>query len=200
MRKYMILCAAFLFAACAVSAGENARKAAALKLAICPDEAVEVEETPAAAPVQVAPVQAAVVSEVVGVCAAPVVTCPLPAQTCAPAQPKAKKQLVYVEEEYVRDEVHTEIVEEPRVRKVRNTYDVVHEKTVRDSLIAKVPSPTGNAPRLARGNNQRIKQYTKKETFVEEENYIAKVKYRKVYPTVRTRKVPMLVDVEEPTN
>lgn len=192
MRKYMMLCAAFLFFACASSAGENARKAAALKLALCPDSAVEVEETPVA----------------VGGCAVPVVTCPqpvqtcsLPAQTCAPAAPQVKKQLVYVEEQYVRDEVHTEIVDEERTRKVKNTYDVLHEKTVRDSLIAKMPSPTGNAPRLARGNNQRQKQYTKKETFVEEESYIAKVKYKKVYPTVRTRKVPMLVDmVEEPTN
>lgn len=118
----------------------------------------------------------------------PVTVCPAPAP---------KKVLAYVDEEYTANEIQSETVNELRTREVVKKVDVLKEKILTDTIIKKVESPTGRQPRLARGKQFRLKQYTVKEKIKETEEYIQPVVYKKTVPVTRTRKIPVLVDVAE---
>ena len=138
----------------------------------------------------------------------PVVSTPFPDAYCeAPPPPVCQplpemcntapaKKVVYEDEKYTVNEYQTETVYEQRTRQVARRYDVLHEKVVTDTKIAKVEGVTGKQPRLARGKTLRKKEYTKKETFMEDEDYLQPMRLTHVVPVERTRKVAKIVDAD----
>ena len=108
--------------------------------------------------------------------------------------PGPGQKLEWVEESYKDLEPRVETVQEVRTRMTPKKYNVVKTKTVTDTKIIKVKSRSGRQPRLARTKSLREKEYLKKETIMEEEEYLHPVQQTVLYEVDKIRRIPALVE------
>lgn len=103
------------------------------------------------------------------------------------------QKVEWVDETYKDLQPRVETVHEPRTRVVPKKYDVVHKKTVSDHKFERIIPENSRGPRLARTVKRVEKEYLKKETFMEEEEYLHPVRETVYYEVEKVRKVPALI-------
>lgn len=114
--------------------------------------------------------------------------------TYAVPTPGPGQKLEWVDETYKDLEPRIETVQEVRTHMVPKKYNVVKKKIVTDTKIYKVQPASGRKPRLARGKQLREKEYLKKETIMEEEEYLQPVNQTVLYEVDKVRRIPALVE------
>ena len=103
------------------------------------------------------------------------------------------QKVEWVQETYKDLQPRVETVHEQRTRMVPKKYDVVHTKKVSEHKYERIVPTNTRSPRLARTPKRVEKEYLKKETFMEEEEYLHPVKETVYYEVDKVRSVPALI-------